>query len=355
MQPVELPPAIYRLSSDEATDEMRLTVPANWISRRPLRSLAFENLKEATEDFLTRLGKSMEARCSCSNFKEGQHLAPFLVLFSGGVDSTLLAAMLHKTVDSSLEIDLCNVSFNQGHAPDRRNSIEAFKELERWAPERTWRLICVDADLDALSSFKDRLIRLLSPRCAVMDLNIGSAIWLAAKAEGYLHPTGTSYTSCARIAFVGHGADEQCVGYARHRTKFREGGWSCLEDELQLEMERLWYRNLGRDDRLIGDHGREARFPFLDEDLVAFLAQLPLCFLFNPSQPRGVGDKTILRAALRQLGLQALATKEKRAIQFGSQIGKMTNKQMFGSNRAANKHHAGSLNLSSRQNKTSMS
>ena len=57
----------------------------------------------------------------------------------------------------------------------------------------------------------------------------------------------------------------------------------------------------------------------------------------------GVGDKIILRQALRELGLAALATKEKRAIQFGSHIGKLTNKRLFGSNRAANKQHAGSV------------
>ena len=32
---------------------------------------------------------------------------------------------------------------------------------------------------------------------------------------------GWEYTSAARVVLVGHGADEQCAGYGRHRTKFR--------------------------------------------------------------------------------------------------------------------------------------
>lgn len=53
-------------------------------------------------------------------------------------------------------------------------------------------------------------------------------------------------------------------------------GWQGLHEEMALDMGRLWRRNLGRDDRLISDHGREARHPFLDEDVVQLLLSLPL-------------------------------------------------------------------------------
>lgn len=86
-----------------------------------------------------------------------------------------------------------------------------------------------------------------------MDLNIGAALWLAASATGtlvqaasgddaqadvkrggracslapqQLHevptPTmsrATCYVSSARVLLLGHGADEQCAGYGRHRTR----------------------------------------------------------------------------------------------------------------------------------------
>jgi len=74
---------------------------------------------------------------------------------------------------------------------------------------------------------------------------------------------------------VGLGADEQMAGYGRHRTSYRKGGMSALLAELSLDMGRLWSRNLGRDDRCISDHGRESRYPFLDEEVISFLKSLP--------------------------------------------------------------------------------
>jgi asparagine synthetase B (glutamine-hydrolysing) len=122
------------------------------------------------------------------------------------------------------------------------------------------------------------------------------------------------------VLLIGLGADEQLGGYGRHRTVFRRRGEAALAAELEMDVERLWRRNMGRDDRVTADAGRELLHPFLDEHVVAYLRALPLRFKCDLTAPPGTGDKLVLREAARWLGLRRAASLQKRAIQFGTRI-----------------------------------
>ncbi|CCI49558.1 unnamed protein product [Albugo candida] len=151
-------------------------------------------------------------------------------------------------------------------------------------------------------------------------------------------PLKASYSSSARVVLVGIGADEQLAGYGRHKTAFLNGGHGALAQELAMDMGRIWKRNLGRDDRCISAHGKEARFPYLDENVVCLLGQMPTEVLtdFSRTTDRGRGDKYLLRLVARDfLGLKHCAGLSKRAIQFGSRIAKCSNATAFQSNRKA--------------------
>ncbi|XP_016451119.1 uncharacterized protein LOC107775846 [Nicotiana tabacum] len=279
--------------------------------------------------------------------------APVAVLFSGGIDSMILAALLDKCMDAKYEIDLLNVSFDGPCAPDRISARAGLKELQKIAPSRRWKLVEIDADLLKLTSETKHVMSLINPSSTYMDLNIGIALWLAASGDGLLQDESckddtcdrVKYKSAARILLVGSGADEQCAGYGRHRTKYRNGSWLGLNDEMRLDMQRIWKRNLGRDDRCIADNGKEARFPFLDEDVIRILLDIPLWEIADLDQPIGIGDKKILREVAHLLGLSEAAALPKRAIQFGSRIARESNRKNFGSNRAANQASAGSVTI----------
>ncbi|KXZ56248.1 hypothetical protein GPECTOR_1g216 [Gonium pectorale] len=302
--------------------------------------------------------------------------------------------------------DLSNVCFAGGTSPDREAARAGLEELAAACPGRCWRLVEVDATLEDVDRHRQRLLALLRPASTVMDLNIGAALWLAVAGQGTLRlpaaafqsgpaaaqpaasadvsaaaalgkpirnrrgsgdgedagsgkdggkgssgacdaglQSGQFYASAARVVLLGHGADEQCGGYGRHRTRFRSGGLRGLAAELEVDVRRLWLRNLGRDDRLVADWGREARHPFLDEGVVELLLHMPLDCILDLGLPPGQGDKRVLRRCAELLGVPQSAARVKRAIQFGSRIGKVANRRDFGSNRAANKKNAGSVAL----------
>jgi asparagine synthetase B (glutamine-hydrolysing) len=136
---------------------------------------------------------------------------------------------------------------------------------------------------------------------------------------------GDKYNTKSRIVILGMGADESLGGYSRYKTQ-------NYSDEMQLDFTRLWERNLGRDDRIISDSGREARFPFLDEDILHLLSHCNNSNdIFDFSKPIGIGDKMILRTCARMIGLNSTSFLAKRAIQFGTRI--------------ANRKNAGTLNI----------
>eukprot|EP01138_Halocafeteria_seosinensis_P006687 gb/GECG01006835.1/.p1 GENE.gb/GECG01006835.1/~~gb/GECG01006835.1/.p1 ORF type:complete len:692 (+),score=72.15 gb/GECG01006835.1/:1-2076(+) len=112
------------------------------------------------------------------------------LLFSGGLDSMVLAALTHLHVNDDEPIDLINVCFDSPHhnSPDRQTAIEGFRELAQRFPHRLWQLICVNEDPTSLNSLDSqyRVLELLSPCITRMDYSIGAALWFASRGRGSL-------------------------------------------------------------------------------------------------------------------------------------------------------------------------
>lgn len=134
---------------------------------------------------------------------------------------------------------------------------------------------------------------------------------------------------------IGSGADELFGGYSRHRVVFYrniklnnaqisdseiDSAFENLLSELHLDWERLPSRNLGRDDRIIGDHGVTVRAPYLQEDFISIVHSLKAFQRCYHPLGEGVGDKLTLRLCGYSLGLKVSARFRKRALQFGSRI-----------------------------------
>ncbi|KAH8240297.1 hypothetical protein KR038_007544 [Drosophila bunnanda] len=253
--------------------------------------------------------------------------AKICILFSGGIDCTILALLANKFVPYNEPIELINVAFETlggqnvseklWDVPDRRTSLMSVNELKRVCPERFWNLLEVNVTRDELKThLSSRIKNLIYPLQTILDESLGCAYWFASNCPN----------STARVALIGSGADELFGGYCRHRNAYKRCLGSNSErqlsvrSELNVDWQRIPARNLARDDRVIADNGKTARSPFIEENVVQFVRSLEpfqkCCFNF----PEGVGDKLLLRLYGYEIGLRDVALLKKRAIQFGSRI-----------------------------------
>ena len=250
--------------------------------------------------------------------------------------------MLGQVLEKDKVVELINVCFDHPkyNSPDRDASLRVFEELKRSQPKRKWRLILVNVSWKEVQAQAKHVMNLIRPRETQMDFNIAIAMWFAARGRGHLaSSSSTSYVSRARVLLLGIGADEQLGGYRRHHTQLLVKGEEGLLDEMQMDVKRLWRRNLGRDDRVVSDLGKEIRLPYLDENVTKLISSTPLCDLVGDTET--FVDKKVLRDVAVNLGIKYAASLKKRAIQFGSRISKRSGVHLFGSVRKANKARAG--------------
>lgn len=334
---------------------------------------------KAIEELQSRLQQSLALRIE--NVPEppfyviGQS-AKVAVLFSGGLDCTLLARLSHDIIPPDEPIDLLNVAFENPRVaaaaaaaaaaassaikdlnsspslataiyeacPDRMTGRSAFAELQKTCPERIWRFVAINIPYAETLAHRDQVKRLMRPHNTEMDLSIACALYFASRGQGMCYSSSDpkspedNYTTSARILLSGLGADELFAGYGRHGVSFNRSGFEGLIAEIHLDVSRLGQRNLGRDDRVLSHWGRETRFPFLDEDFVAWTLRVPVwekCG-FGLAEPDTRSDendsavrtgidaeKMALRLVALRLGLTTVAREKKRAIQFGARTAKM--------------------------------
>lgn len=191
--------------------------------------LAAGHTKEVVGRFIAELSRAVRRRVLCLPREEDRPPSAVLeakvaVLFSGGVDSMVIAALADRHVPVDEPIDLLNVAFmtkekaapasstskgrkrgdcglpsegstadaatgpgKGGGAPDRATGRAGLKELQAASPARVWNLVEIDVSLEELQELRRARIRhLVQPSDTVLDDSIGCAVWFAARGAGCL-------------------------------------------------------------------------------------------------------------------------------------------------------------------------
>ncbi len=236
------------------------------------------------------------------------------VLFSGGIDSTLIAFVLK---DLDVDFTCIGVGFQDGNAKTPEDIVEGEKVAKQLGFPYE-RIIFNMEKIEEL--FRKTATILGKPLVNVINIGVGSVVVAGiekGKELGITH------------FFGGLGSEEIFAGYDRHEKALEAGGNEALHKECLAGLATMYQRDLRRDTTIAKHFGITLATPFLDDELITFSLRIPPQFKITDAtfSGRGRGDvpdkrrfkKVILREAAEAMDLpQDIAWRPKRAAQYGA-------------------------------------
>ena len=243
------------------------------------------------------------------------------LIFSGGVDSTILAVLLKQIAEkrnnnaNSIPLNVKLYSVGVENSQDVKFSKEIAEELN--LPLKT---VIID-ETTVKESIRPVLTAIEDDN--VMKLGVGMTIYLAAKAMK---------EDNVKVALSGQGADELFGGYNRYLKHFEENNlfdaYFALDEEIYNDIANMYHVNLERDDAVSMANGVELRVPFLDNDIVNLALDLPGKYKIKDNED--ILRKHILRDVAKSIGVpDYIADRPKKAAQYGSGINKILKKKVL--------------------------
>ncbi len=215
----------------------------------------------------------------------------FGLLLSGGIDSTLLAALL-KNIERACHSLVIGTP--------KSKDIQSAQQVAEFLSVPLEVLEFDDTTLEKL--FPDLMYHI--ENLDEKKLNIAFPLFYGAS---HLRTKGV------QIVCTGNGADEIFGGYERHELQFQEEP-NKLTELLWEDIKNLSRGNLERDDAAAMAHAVELRLPYLTQQFIEMGMQIPPALKIHPPD-----RKFILRYVGKQLGLpESIFQKPKQAIQFSS-------------------------------------
>lgn len=217
------------------------------------------------------------------------------VLFSGGVDSSLVALLAKRECEDTLLISAASA---QSKDFEKTQEIASILAIEH-------KLIQFDAD--TVWDILPEVIYAIESGNR-MDVEIAIPFFLGAK---------VAREEGCEVLVSGQGPDELFAGYARYETSYKESGAEKVREELWSDFSITHEANIARDERAIEYHGVETFFPYLDLKFSDIALSTPVKFLLDPDL--SPNRKILFRKLAKRIGLpDNIADAQKHATQYSS-------------------------------------
>lgn len=231
----------------------------------------------------------------------------FGVLFSGGIDSTMIAKyLLEKGVDFTCYTAVLDDS--------NMKEPEDLLYAKRIATELGLKLKIVKIKFSDVPKYLKVIVPLIEDSNVI---KVGVALPFYAACEE-AHKDG------CKVLFSGLGSEEIFAGYQRHKESLD------INKECVSGLLKMYERDLYRDDVVTMHNQIELRLPYLDLELVRYALRIPQELKLKEGH-----EKFILRVVAKNKNLDdAFAFRKKKAAQYGSNfhkaLEKLTRQNKFG-------------------------
>ena len=235
------------------------------------------------------------------------NLGKFGILFSGGVDSTLIAFLCKKHnydftcftigLENSQDIEYARI-IAEKYNFDLKYKILTLEEFENTIKET---------------------IKILKS-AEIVWVSVGSVVYATAQ---------LALQNNIKILFGGLGTEETFAGYQRHEEALQQNNFEAVHKESWNGLKNMWARDLLRDSKIAKHLNIELKTPYMDLELIKAAMQV------NPMYKIDKTDKKlILREIAEEFGLEKeFAWRKKKAAQYGSNfvkgIDKLAKKHNF--------------------------
>jgi len=227
-----------------------------------------------------------------NSIKENIPEEKFGILFSGGVDSTVIAKVCKQEKKQFICYTAALKEKGLKQAEDLIYAKKAAKKLNLKLKIKT-------INLKQTETYIKKILKILKEP-DVVKVGVALPFYIAfelAKKDNI------------KIMFSGLGSEELFAGYERH-LKAKNINKECYKGLLNM-----YERDISRDLKIAKAKKIKLKVPYLEKDLIAYALKIPVEFKLSPTQ-----NKLILREVAEQLGLKEFAWRKKRAAQYGSKF-----------------------------------